>query len=94
MSKCDNKPVTILTDIRNCFRIFRKHLGRRMYLVFVLTALAVSAEAFGIALLLPLLHMIETAGLPQGAGGDAISGSAAGTNASGLTDILQQLLDF
>jgi len=110
-----------------------------MYFVFVLTALAVSTEAFGIALLLPLLHMIETAGLPQGpgvdaaadgaagdagnagmnsgsAGVDAAAGGAAGagsaaadaagtesvgaetaeaaTNASGLTEILQQLLNF
>ena len=124
--------MTILTDIRDYFRIFRKHLGRRMYVVFFLTALAVSTEAFGIALLLPLLHMIETAGLPQGSRVDGDPGSAtdaassaagsqtsagaavadatgpndtgagaseaatgeASNSASGLTDILQQLLDF
>ncbi len=50
----------------------------------MLKALAVSTEAFGIALLLPLLHMIETAGMQRagdvtGATGD--TGASAGETA-------------
>lgn len=57
-----------------------------MYIVFVLTALAVTTEAFGIALLLPLLHMIETAGMHwQGAVPDT-------ADAPALTEWLGQLL--
>lgn len=37
-------------------RTYRHYIGRRMYIVFVLAALAALSEGFGIALLLPLLR--------------------------------------
>ncbi len=51
--------MTSLKEITYYFSVFRKHLGRRLYVVFLLTGLAVIAETFGIAMLLPLLEMME-----------------------------------
>ena len=51
--------MSLLGEITGYFRIFKKYLGRRLYVVFLLTLLAVLTEAFGIALLLPLLEMLE-----------------------------------
>jgi len=43
-------------------RVYRKYIGRRLYVVFVLTGLAALAEGLGITLLLPLLKVTETGG--------------------------------
>ncbi len=56
--------MTLLKDIGNYFSVFRKHLGNRLYIVFFLTGLAVATEAVGIAMLLPLLELME-AGQPD-----------------------------
>lgn len=50
--------------------IFRRHLGRRLYLIFALAMLAALTEGFGIALLLPLLATADvgmgaTEGTPE-----------------------------
>ncbi|WP_118828409.1 ABC transporter ATP-binding protein [Salinibacter ruber] len=42
-------------DLLKYLRIYRHHLGRRMYLVFVLSSATAVASGFGITLLLPLL---------------------------------------
>lgn len=52
--------LTLIKEIAGYFRVFKKYLGNRLYIVFLLTALAVVAEAFGIALLLPLLELMES----------------------------------
>lgn len=49
----------IFSDISYYLRVFREHLGWRLYVVFVLTVMAALAEGFGIALLLPLLQATE-----------------------------------
>lgn len=56
--------MSLLTDIKYYFGVFRRHLGNRLYIVFFLTGLAVATEAFGIAMLLPLLELAE-AGEPD-----------------------------
>jgi len=43
-------------------RVYREYIGRRLYVVFVLTGLAALAEGLGITLLLPLLKVTETGG--------------------------------
>ena len=45
-----------LYDLVRYLRIYRRYIGRRMYLVFGLTALTALAQGFGITLLLPLLQ--------------------------------------
>lgn len=40
--------------------IYRRHIGRRLYVVFGLTAAAALAEGLGITMLLPLLRAIDT----------------------------------
>lgn len=47
------------------FSVYRKHIGRRLYIVFVLSALAAATEGLGISLLLP---MIEAADIGIGKG--------------------------
>jgi ABC-type multidrug transport system fused ATPase/permease subunit len=46
-------------DTIRFFSIFRHHLGRRLYAVVVLRILASATEGFGIALLLPLLLLLD-----------------------------------
>jgi ABC-type multidrug transport system fused ATPase/permease subunit len=43
-------------------RVYRTYIGRRLYIVFVLTGLAALAEGLGITLLLPLLKATDTGG--------------------------------
>jgi ABC-type multidrug transport system fused ATPase/permease subunit len=52
--------MSVSGDIGLYFRIYRKHIGRRMYIVFGLSLLAALTEGFGIALLLPLLRSADT----------------------------------
>lgn len=52
--------MSIFKEIVYYFRVFVKYLGFRMYIVFFLTLLAASTELFGIALLLPLIEMVDS----------------------------------
>ncbi len=47
-------------DLLRYLKIYRKYLGRRMYLIFVLTVATAFASSFGITLLLPLLRASQT----------------------------------
>ena len=47
-------------DIPHYLRIFQTYLGRRMYLIFVLSLIAGLAESVGILMLLPLLQTLDT----------------------------------
>jgi len=51
--------VTLFKDIIYYFSVFKKYLGIRLYIVFILTVLAAATEGLGIALLLPLINLIE-----------------------------------
>ena len=53
-------------EIAEYFQTYRRHIGRRLYIVFALTAMAAVAEGFGIALLLPLLKASEGQGSEMG----------------------------
>ncbi len=54
--------MSTFADLLKYLRIYRRYLGRRMYIIFALTAGTALASTFGIALLLPLLKASETAG--------------------------------
>ncbi len=49
-------------DLIKYLKIYRKYLGRRMYLVFVLASATALASGFGITLLLPLLKASQSGG--------------------------------
>ncbi len=49
-------------DLFRYLRIYRRYLGRRIYLVFVLAAATAATSTFGITLLLPLLKASQTGG--------------------------------
>ncbi|MDG5766308.1 ABC transporter ATP-binding protein [Balneolales bacterium ANBcel1] len=96
--------MTLLKEIIGYLRIFRKHLGNRLYIVFLLTALAVSAEALGIALLLPLLDLMDSPGaggasavsaadVPGGASGE-VSAGGAGEVPADAPFVTRQLVRF
>jgi ABC-type multidrug transport system fused ATPase/permease subunit len=55
-------------DILRYLRIYRRYLGRRMYLIFGLTVAAALAQGFGITLLLPLLRTSQSGGNPEDMG--------------------------
>jgi subfamily B ATP-binding cassette protein MsbA len=61
--------MSIFLDLFRYLRVYRRYIGRRIYLVFVLTAAAALAEGFGITLLLPLLRASETADSSPSIGG-------------------------
>jgi ABC-type multidrug transport system fused ATPase/permease subunit len=72
----------IFSQILHYFSVYKKYIGRRLYIVFILTALAAITEGFGIAMLLPL---IDAAGV--GLGGE-------GMDQSGVKAALQGVLDW
>lgn len=49
----------ILQNIKRYLGIYRKYLGRRIYIIFGLTLLAALAEGLGIAMLLPLIQSVN-----------------------------------
>ncbi|MCS4054131.1 ABC transporter ATP-binding protein [Salinibacter ruber] len=49
-------------DLFKYLKIYRKYLGRRMYLIFALTVATALAQGFGITLLLPLLRASQSGG--------------------------------
>ncbi|WP_263841222.1 ABC transporter ATP-binding protein [Salinibacter sp.] len=49
-------------DLLKYLKIYRRYLGRRMYLIFALTVATAFASSFGITLLLPLLRASQTGG--------------------------------
>ena len=50
----------MIRDLWDYLRTYRRYIGRRMYLVFVLTIFTALAQGFGITLLLPLLQASQT----------------------------------
>jgi ABC-type multidrug transport system fused ATPase/permease subunit len=55
-------------DLVRYLRIYRRYLGRRMYLIFGLTVATAVAQVFGITLLLPLLRASQSGGDPDDMG--------------------------
>ncbi|MCS3662078.1 ABC transporter ATP-binding protein [Salinibacter ruber] len=55
-------------DLLKYLKIYRRYLGRRMYLVFVLAVATALAQGFGITLLLPLLRASQSGGDPEDMG--------------------------
>lgn len=51
--------MSLIKDIVYYFSVYRKYLGYRLYITFLLAGLAAAAEAFGIALILPLIEIAE-----------------------------------
>jgi ABC-type multidrug transport system fused ATPase/permease subunit len=52
-------------DLIRYLIIYRRHIGRRLYVVFGLTALVALTEGFGITLLLPLLRTTQNGGTDE-----------------------------
>jgi ABC-type multidrug transport system fused ATPase/permease subunit len=55
-------------DLLKYLKIYRRYLGRRMYLIFVLTVATALAQGFGITLLLPLLRATQSGGQSEEVG--------------------------
>jgi ABC-type multidrug transport system fused ATPase/permease subunit len=49
-------------DLLRYLKIYRRYIGRRIYLVFVLTVIVALTQGFGITLLLPLLRVSQSGG--------------------------------
>jgi ABC-type multidrug transport system fused ATPase/permease subunit len=54
--------VSTFADLLKYLRIYRHYIGRRMYIIFVLSGATALTSGFGIALLLPLLRASQTGG--------------------------------
>ena len=55
-------------DLFQYLQVYRRYLGRRMYLIFGLTLAVALAQGLGITLLLPLLRASQTGGDPEEVG--------------------------
>ncbi|MBB4062384.1 ABC transporter ATP-binding protein [Salinibacter ruber] len=55
-------------DLLKYLKIYRKYLGRRLYLIFGLTVATAVAQGFGITMLLPLLRASQSGGDPEDMG--------------------------
>lgn len=55
----DKKRQSVWALVRFYFSVYRRFIGRRVYLVFLLTAGVAFAEGFGISLILPLLEAAD-----------------------------------
>lgn len=71
----------IFRQIIEYFNIYKRYIGRRLYIVFILTGVASLTEGIGIAMLLPL---IKSTGVATG----------EEFNETGIMNILQRFLDF
>jgi ABC-type multidrug transport system fused ATPase/permease subunit len=72
--------MSLIKDIIYYFTVYRKYLGYRIYIVFILTGLAALTEAFGIAMLLPLIEMVDM--------------DTGDSQVSDITLFMQGILDF
>ncbi len=85
----------IFKQIVQYFSAYKKYIGMRLYIVFVLSAVAAATEGFGIAMLLPL---IDAAGVGVGSEAVAHSGVRAGLhsilNVFGIGNSLVGILLF
>ncbi|MEX1211368.1 MAG: ABC transporter ATP-binding protein [Balneolaceae bacterium] len=63
--------MNLLRDIRAYLKVYRRFIGRRLYIVFALTGAAAITEGFGITLLLPLIDSSDAGGGAAGRGGAA-----------------------
>ena len=74
MPTADISSASLHRGLIRYFRILQGHLGRRTYLVFVLAFLAVTTESLGIALLLPLLTLLDSASTNAATASEGTSG--------------------
>ena len=58
-NKSKGKNLKVFSAISYYFSVFREFIGRRVYIVFFLTAGSALAEGFGITLLLPLIEVAD-----------------------------------
>lgn len=64
--------MSVFSAISYYFSVYRKFIGKRVYIVFLLTGAVAIAEGFGITLLLPLIEAADA-----GSGNGEMSGAAA-----------------
>jgi ABC-type multidrug transport system fused ATPase/permease subunit len=69
-------------NIHRYLRTFRRYLGKRLYVVSLLTLLAATTESLGIAFLLPLLALLGVNQANNGNPGSQAAGTAGGAASS------------
>lgn len=72
--------MSVFSAISYYFSVYRKFIGRRVYIVFFLTAATALAEGFGITMLLPLIEAADTGNTDR--------------EISGVTAALNSFLEF
>ena len=60
--------MSTFADLLHYLKIYRRYIGRRIYIVFVLAAATAFTQGFGISLLLPLLRASKTGGSTEDMG--------------------------
>ena len=86
--------MSTFADLLKYLRIYRRYLGRRMYLVFGLTVATALAQGFGITLLLPLLRASQSGGSNPADMGTAEQYLQAMLETMGIADSMVGILAF
>ena len=63
------------------FKLFKSHVGAKIYIVFLLTFVAALSEGLGIVMLLPLLETLSDSDVPPADAADVSDGSVSGIQA-------------
>ena len=86
--------MSTFADLLKYLKIYRRYLGRRMYLIFVLTVATALAQGFGITLLLPLLRASQSGGSNPEDMGTAEQYLQAMLETMGIADSMGGILAF
>jgi len=86
--------MSTFADLWKYLKIYRRYLGRRMYLIFALTVATAVAQGFGITLLLPLLRASQSGGSNPEDMGTAEQYLQAMLETMGIADSMVGILAF
>ena len=86
--------MSTFADLFKYLKIYRRYLGRRMYLIFALTVATALAQGFGITLLLPLLRASQSGGSSAEDMGTAEQYLQAMLETMGIADSMVAILAF
>ncbi|NBB77135.1 MAG: ATP-binding cassette domain-containing protein [Bacteroidetes bacterium] len=86
--------MNIFKSIRYYLGVYKKFIGKRLYVVFVLTAAAALTEGFGITLILPLIEAAGAGGGELDSGGTAVRFLYAILEVMGIEESVVGILVF
>ena len=86
------KLLSPILDIFKYLNIFQRHLGKKIYLIFLLSLIAAICEGIGILMLLPLLEALDNPGNIKEMEGGVINALNGLIKFTGITNSILAIL--